>query len=134
MRLLRLATVASVLAAPACVPGGPVYIGPPVVTIEGYVYQYESQTPAVAAEVCAFGTDTLCIATDGDGHYRTAFRETFLLADSSVSVRYRIEGLRPAIVVLTQLMPGETTVSDCAISNRVALTREPAVCLPVPRH
>lgn len=120
------------LGAAACVPGGPIYVGPPVATIEGHVYTYELQTPAAGAEVCVFGTDTLCLEADRSGSYRAQLRDRQIPADGTVRVRFRLAGLAPAVARLDSVLPGERRQLDCAISNRLTLSTEPADCLPAP--
>jgi hypothetical protein len=117
------------LVAAACVPGGPIYVGPPAVKLEGQVYVVEEQRPLPNAEVCAFGADTVCVATDTQGHFRVEFRSTILLQGGALTLRFRTSGLPPAVAELHNVTPGEMTRVDCGISNRLTLSTEPATCL-----
>jgi hypothetical protein len=128
---LALAFAGSALLA-ACVPGGPIYVGPDVVTLEGQVLAFESRAPLPRTEVCVFGTDTLCVAANKEGVYRAAFFEQMLLEGGSVSVRFRPSGYPTAIVHLDSLAAGKNAVRvDCAISQRVTLSRDETACLPL---
>lgn len=120
-------------AASACVPGGPIYVGPPVVTLSGNVMSFEGMTPLPQAEVCAFGTDTLCVATDDGGHYRMAFDPVMLLEGGVLDVRFRTAGYPTAMLHLSRLTTGKWDETDCAISSRVTLTRQPVECRPIPQ-
>lgn len=128
--LAIIATGGALLA--ACVPGGPIYVGPPVVTLEGEVLAFESRTPLPRTEVCVFGADTLCVAADDEGFYRAAFDERMLLDSGSVTVRFRPSGYPVAVVHLDSLAASRTaTRVNCAISQQVTLNREPTACLPL---
>ena len=128
--LAIIATGGALLA--ACVPGGPIYVGPPVVTLEGEVLAFESRTPLPRTEVCVFGADTLCVAADDEGFYRAAFDERMLLDSGSVTVRFRPSGYPVAVVHLDSLAASRTaTKVNCAISQQVTLNREPTACLPL---
>jgi hypothetical protein len=115
----------------ACVPGGPIYFGPPVVTLSGTVESFEDRTPLAQTEVCVFGTDTLCVATDGSGHYRAAFEPTMLLEGGVLDLRFRKSGYPTAMLHLTDLTTGKWDDTHCAISSRVTLSRQPVECRPL---
>jgi hypothetical protein len=132
--MTRLLGVSAFLVAlAACVPGSPVYFGPPLVILEGDVQVFEDRRPIPGAEVCVFGTDTLCVAADQHGAYRAEMREGMLLEGASVSVRFRAPGLPTALTELEGLEPGEVMRVDCAITNRFTLSNRPVSCLPVER-
>ncbi len=116
----------------ACVPGSPIYVGPPLVTLEGHVYVFEWRAPIPYAEVCVFGADTLCVEADRNGQYRAEMRRSMLLEGGAVTVRFRIQRLAPAYTTLHGLEPGEKTTVNCAISNRLTLSNAPMECLPAP--
>jgi hypothetical protein len=117
----------------ACVPGSPVYFGPPVVTLEGDVAVFETGQALPGTEVCVFGADTLCLPADAKGHYWAQFREQTLLEDGAVTVRFRPPGLPAAIAELRDLVAGQKTTLDCAISDRVTLAGGPLACRPIQR-
>ena len=130
--MLRTLTVAAAgLVICACVPGGPIYLGPPVVTLRGTVYSTESGAPIPRAEVCVFGADTTCIAGERDGTYRAQIKESQLL-HGAVQVRFRVSGLRPAIASLDSLTPGDKVTLHCSISTRMSLGTDPIPCGPAP--
>ena len=132
MRTFLTAGAAAVGIFAACVPSGPIYLGPPVVILEGDVLALETRAPLADAEVCVFGADTLCVATDAKGKYRAAFFEEVLLEGGALTVRFRPRGYPTAIAQLDSLLPGrDATRVDCAISQRVTVSREPATCLPI---
>lgn len=118
--------------ASACVPGGPIYVGPPVVTLSGTVVSFEDRSPLPQTEVCVFGTDTLCVASDDDGHYRAAFEPTMLREGGVLDVRFRKTGYPTALLHLTDITTGRWDETHCAISSRVTLTRQPVECRPLP--
>lgn len=115
----------------ACVPGSPIYFGPPLVTLSGTVMVFETRAPAARAEVCVFGTDTLCVASQQDGTYQTEMRSDMLLEGNALTVRFRITGLPTALAELNDVQVGEVTRVDCGISNRMTLSTEPVACLPI---
>jgi hypothetical protein len=116
----------------ACVPSSPIYLGPPAVILEGTVVALETRAPLASTEVCVFGSDTLCVAADAQGNYRAAFFEQVLLEGGAVTVRFRPSGFPTAIARLDSLVPGRAAIRvDCAISERVTLSREPTACLPL---
>ena len=117
----------------ACVPGSPVYFGPPVVTLEGDVAVFETGQALPGTEVCVFGADTLCLPSDAKGHYWAQFREQTLRDDGSVTVRFRAPGLPAAVAELRDLVPGQKTTVDCAITDRVTLAGGPLACRPIQR-
>jgi len=121
------------LAFAACVPGSPVYIGrADTVTFEGDIYVFEEKVPAPQAEACLFGTDTLCVRANNDGHYWMSTYGSVVMDDSTVVLRFRIEGGQPAYSTLVGLTRKEAREVNCAISNRVTLSNEPRACLPIP--
>ncbi len=115
----------------ACVPGGPIYVGPPLATIEGRVFFYESQTPVVHPEVCLFAADTLCVQGDRHGRFKAQLTDRQVDAGTIV-VRFRAGGLQPASANLERVAVGERFVVNCAISDRIALSTSPVPCLPTP--
>lgn len=123
----------AVAAAAACSPTGPVYLGPPRVVLSGSVQVFEAQQPIPNAEVCVFGTDTLCVATDQHGDYSAGMAQGMLLEGDALTVRFRVRGLPTAVAELEGVVPGEPLQVDCAISNRFALSNRPVTCLPVQR-
>jgi hypothetical protein len=125
-------TLSSAAALAACVPGGPIYFGAPIVNLQGAVYSIEDRAPLAGAEVCVFGADTVCIAADQDGRYAGYVRDRQLLEGGHVRVRFRIAGLRPAFADLDSLVPGDQVTLDCAISTRMTLGTDPVPCLPAP--
>ena len=80
---------------------------------------------------CVFGSDTLCIAADDNGHYRAAFEPTMLLEGGVVNVRFRQAGYATAMLHLTGITTGTYADSHCAITSRVTLSRDPVACLPI---
>jgi len=130
-RLLSIS--AMLLALAACTPGGPIYFGPPRIVLEGEIQVFEEQRPIPNAEVCVFGTDTLCVASDQQGIYRAGMSEGMLLEGASLTVRFRAQGLPTALAELEGLVAGDITRVDCAISNRLTLSERPVTCLPVQR-
>ena len=116
----------------ACVPGGPIYVGPPIVTLSGNVVSFEDGSPLPQTEVCVFGSDTLCVAADDDGHYRAAFEPIMLLDGGVLDVRFRKAGYPTAMLHLTGLTTGKWDGTHCAISSRVTLTRQPVECRLLP--
>jgi hypothetical protein len=132
MRLL-VVLAAAIVAASACVPGSPVYVGPyAVVTFEGNIYVFETREPAGLAEVCAFGADTTCIRADEKGHYWMQIRAEILGDSGEVTLRFLAQGMHPAAVHLSDLEVDSKTFVDCSISNRASLSSEPRACLPPP--
>jgi hypothetical protein len=125
-------TLTSAATLVACVPGGPIYVGPPIVNLQGVVYSIEDRTPLPGAEVCVFGADTVCIAADQRGRYAAYVRDRQLLEGGHVRVRFRLTGLRPAFADLDSLAPGDQITLDCAISTRMTLGTDPVPCLPAP--
>ncbi|MGD2135077.1 MAG: carboxypeptidase-like regulatory domain-containing protein [Gemmatimonadales bacterium] len=113
----------------ACVPGSPIYLGPPIVTLEGHVFAFETLAPIPDAEICVFSADTTCIASDQDGHYRVHLPEPQLLEGGRCMLRFRAPGRRTHISELADLQAGTTLTVDCGISNRVAMAGGPATCL-----
>jgi len=128
--VLTLALAATIT---ACVPGSPVYFGPPLVILVGDVQLFEERQPVPMAEVCVFGTDTLCVASDQHGAYRAEMREEMLLEGRSLTVRFRVQGLPSALAELRDLETGDPTRVDCAISTRLTLSDRPVACLPIQR-
>ncbi len=133
MRRPALIALAAAAAAVACVPGGPIYVGPPVVTLQGLVFSFEDQRPLPGAEVCVFGTDTLCVASDENGEFKAQLREIMLLEGQALTLRFRPQGRPPAFAALTDVETGEVTRVDCGVSSRLTLSAEPAACLPLQR-
>jgi len=133
MRRPALIAFAAAAAALACVPGGPIYLGPPLVTLQGLVFSFEDKRPLPDAEVCVFGTDTLCLASDQFGEYKAQVRDMMLLEGQALTVRFRPQGYPPAFAELSNLEPGEVTRVDCGISSRLTLSAEPATCFPLER-
>ena len=131
MQLQRLLGVAATGLTMACVPGGPIYVGPPLATFEGRVFLYESQTPVVYPEVCLFGGDTLCIQGDRNGRFKAQLTDRQVGAGTIV-LRFRTEGLQPAVADVTNVQIGERFVVNCAISDRVSLSSTPVRCFPIP--
>ena len=132
MRLLSV-LVAVVAAAAACVPGSPLYVGPyAVVTFEGDVFVFETRQPAGLAEVCAFGTDTTCIRANEKGHYWMQIRAEILGEEGRVTLRFRVQGMDPSEVRLSNVEVDSKTIVDCSVSNRVSFSDEPRACLPRP--
>ena len=128
-----LASVIGVLASAACVPGSPVYIGrADTVTFEGEVYVFEERVPIPQAEVCLFGTDTLCVRADSKGHYWMSTYGSMVMDDSTVVLRFRIDGVQPAYSTQVGMADDEKRMVNCAISNRVTLSNQPRTCLPIP--
>jgi hypothetical protein len=133
MRRPALIAFTAAAAAAACVPGGPIYVGPPPVTLQGLVFSLEDQRPLANAEVCVFGTDTLCLASDLNGEYKAQMRDIMLLEGQALTVRFRPQGYPPAFAKLTDIEPGEVTRVDCGVSSRLTLSAEPATCFPLER-
>jgi hypothetical protein len=130
---LALASTLATLVIVACVPGSPVYIGrADTVTFEGEIYMFEERVPAPQAEACLFGTDTLCVRANDDGHYWMSTYASVKLADSSVVLRFRIAGGQPAYSTQTGVADDEKRVVNCALSNRVTMSNQPRACLPIP--
>ncbi len=117
-------TLASLAAAGACVPGSPIYIGPPLSTLRGHVYDAERAAPLASAEVCIFGEDTTCLRSAEDGAYR------FQVFAQMVSVRFRRTGYSTAMVDSIRLITDSVVVVDCALTNRFVLSTRPITCLP----
>jgi hypothetical protein len=103
------------------------------VLLNGNVQVFEEQRVLPNAEVCVFGTDTLCVATDQSGDYTAGMTAGMLLEGSALTVRFRAQGLPTAIAALEGVVPGEPLQVDCAISNRFTLSNRPVTCLPVQR-
>ena len=121
---LRIAAVMGVAAlAWTCVPGGPIYIGEPVGTIRGTVFSLEDGATLARAEVCVFGSDTTCVRADDKGVYMVAWEY-----DEKVNVRFRITGVRPAMVEALEVVRGEIYAVDCRLSTRVSLATTPGSC------
>lgn len=132
MRTFLTAGVAAAGLLAACVPSSPIYLGPPAVVLEGHVVALETREPLADAEVCVFGADTLCVATDAKGKYRAAFFEEVLLEGGTLTVRFRPAGYPTTVARLDSLLPGRDAVRvDCAISQRMTVGREPATCRPI---
>ena len=130
---LPLASTLAALAFAACVPGSPVYIGKAdTVTFEGEVYAFEDRVPVPQAEVCLFGTDTLCVRADNKGHYWMSTYGSMVMDDSTVVLRFRIQGGQPAYSTQVGMTDDEKREVSCAISNRVTLSNQPRACLPIP--
>ena len=130
---IPLKTALALLAFAACVPGGPLYIGrADTVTFEGDVYVFEEKVLVPHAEACLFGTDTVCVRADTKGHYWMSTYASIIMDDSTVVLRFRIEGAQPAYSTQTGMTGKETRVVNCAISNRVTLSSQPRDCLPIP--
>ena len=130
---MRRPVILLAIAAAACSPTGPLYIGPPRVVLEGTVEVFEERRAIPNAEVCVFGTDTLCVATDQNGTYQAGMSQGMLLEGASLTVRFRAQGLPTALAELEGVETGEVTQVDCAISNRFTLSNRPVTCLPVQR-
>lgn len=113
----------------ACVPGGPIYIGPPVLTLRGHVFTFETREPIANAEVCAFSADTLCLATDRNGNYRVQLLERQLLEGGRCTLRFRAPGFRTHVSELSDLVVDSSLTVDCGITNRVSPAGGPATCL-----
>jgi hypothetical protein len=121
------------LAFAACVPGSPVYIGrADTVTFEGKVHVFEQRVPVPQAEVCLFGTDTLCVRADNNGHYWMSTYGSMVMDDSTVVLRFRMDGMQPAYSTQIGMRGDEKRVVNCAISNRVTLSNQPRACLTIP--
>ncbi len=133
MRHTTLVTCLITLAAAACVPGSPIYLGPPAVSLEGDVVSFEDRQPLPRAEVCVFGTDTLCVAADENGHFKAATRVEMLLEGGVLTVRFRAPGRQVAVARIDSVQVGVVTRVDCAVSNRFSVSSGPAACLPVHR-
>ncbi len=130
---LPLASAMAALAFAACVPGSPVYIGrADTVTFEGKIYIFEDRTPAPQAEACLFGTDTLCVRANDDGHYWMSTYGSVVMDDSTVVLRFRMDGMQPAYSTQIGMRGDEKRVVNCAISNRVTLSNQPRACLTIP--
>ena len=128
-----LASALAALAFAACVPGGPVYIGvSDTVTFEGVVYVFEERVPIPQAEVCLFGTDTLCVRADDKGHYWMSTYGSMVMDDSTVVLRFRIDGVQPAYSTQVGMTDDEKRMVNCAISNRMTLSNQRRTCLPIP--
>lgn len=117
---LALATFAS---AWACVPGGPIYFGPPVGTIRGAVFSLEDNQAVPNSEICVLGSDTTCVRANGEGKYDVKWA-----TKEKVDVRFRIPGVRPALVEDVEVVLGEVVVVDCVLSTRVSLSTAPGAC------
>lgn len=99
--------------------------GPPTARVEGWVYALEDQVPLPRADVCALGTDTVCIRADRAGHY------SMRLTEQQVVFRFRYGPLGPAVSEPMHLVaPGRYTV-NCALSNRMLVSDQPVPCQPV---
>lgn len=116
----------------ACVPGSPIYVGPPLATFQGRVVVLETAQTASEAEVCVFAADTLCLPTDRDGNYKVQLREGQLLEGGRCTLRFRVPGLRTHIAELTDVQVGTSITVDCGISNRVSLSSGPSACVDIP--
>ena len=133
MRHTTLATCLATLAVAACVPGSPIYLGPPAVSLEGDVVSFEDRQPLPRTEVCVFGTDTLCVAADENGHFKTATKAEMLLEGGALTVRFRAAGRQAAVAQLDSVQTGVTTRVDCAVSSRFSVSSGPVACLPIHR-
>jgi len=133
MRHTTLVTCLITLAVAACVPGSPIYLGPPAVSLEGDVVSFEDRQPLPRAEVCVFGTDTLCVAADENGHFKAATKVEMLLEGGVLTVRFRAPGRQVAVARIDSVQVGVVTRVDCAVSNRFSVSSGPAACLPVHR-
>jgi hypothetical protein len=91
---------------------------------------FEDRQPIPQAEVCVFGADTLCVATDQKGEYLAQARSSVLLEGGRLTVRFRGQGFPTAVAELVDVAPGGTRV-DCGVSNRVTLSARPVACLPI---
>ena len=121
-------TLATLAAAAACVPGSPIYFGPPLSTLEGRVFDAETATPIARAEICIFGADTSCLRATEDGAYQ------FKVFEQIVSVRFRSSGFSTAMVDTVRLVTDSLVVVDCALTSRVVVSNRPVRCLPIPRQ
>lgn len=132
MRTSQMTVLAVAGCLAACVPSSPIYLGPPAVILEGTVVALETRAPLADTEVCVFGADTLCVAANAKGEYRAAFFEEVLLEGGAVTVRFRPAGYPLAVAQLDSLLPGRDAIRvDCAISQRVTVSREATACLPI---
>lgn len=121
---LRIAAAAGVIwLAWSCVPGGPIYFGEPVSTIRGTVFSLEDGATLARAEVCVFGSDTTCVRADDQGVYMVAWEY-----DEKVNIRFRITGVRPAMVEALEVVQGEIHAVDCRLSTRLSLATTPGSC------
>jgi hypothetical protein len=132
-RVLSLLAIAAAAAAAteACTPSSRVYVGPPRVLLRGIVQVFEQQQALPNAEVCVFGTDTLCVRTDQSGTYQAGMAQEMLLEGNSLVVRFRAQGLPTAVAEIEDIVVGETTELNCGISNRFTASTQPRACLPV---
>lgn len=113
----------------ACTPGSPVYFGPPILTLQGTVSALETGAPLAHAEVCVFASDTLCVGADNNGHYSAALLVSELLEGGRADVRFRASGYPTAILQLSDLAEGKREDTNCIISTRVTLSRQPVACI-----
>jgi len=133
MRHTTLVTCLITLAIAACVPGSPIYFGPPAVSLEGDVVSFEDRQPLPRTEVCVFGTDTLCVAADENGQFKAATKVEMLLEGGVLTVRFRAPGRQVAVARIESVQAGVVTRVDCAVSNRFSVSSGPVACLPVHR-
>ncbi len=120
--------LAALAAVAGCVPGSPIYFGPPLSTLEGRIYDAERATPLARAEVCIFGADTLCLRSTEDGGYK------FQVFEQIVSMRFRGSGFSTAMIERVQLVTDSIVVVDCALTSRLVVSDRPIACLPIPRQ
>lgn len=99
--------------------------GPPTGVVEGRVQQAPSYAPAAYAEVCVFGSDTTCIRTGRNGHYKIK------LTEQTVWLRFRFGNQHPHRSGTVHVVPGTHTEVDCALADRMVLSTDPLPCLPV---
>jgi len=100
--------------------------GPPTGIVEGTVFAAEAGTPIPHAEVCAFGTDTICVRADAEGAYRVR------LAEQTVVLRFRSGQLPPAASDSLHVAPSGRFRVDCGISGRLVISDRPLPCQPPP--
>ncbi|MFQ5551726.1 MAG: carboxypeptidase-like regulatory domain-containing protein [Gemmatimonadales bacterium] len=122
MQLRKLLILGAFLLA-GCMPGTLIYLGPEFATVRGAVFSLEGHTPLPGAEVCLYGSDTTCVRANDNGEYRI-----FLAREETVTLRYRVAGARPAVIMGIHLTPPEVVILNCTLSTRLTLSTEPGAC------
>jgi hypothetical protein len=100
--------------------------GPPTGVVEGTVFSAEAGAPIPHAEVCAFGTDTVCVRADARGVYRVRLRP------QTVLLRFRSGELPPAAADSVTITESSRFRVDCSIAGRLVISDRPVPCLPAP--
>lgn len=122
MLLRTILILSGTVAAAACVPGSPIYLGAGFATIHGTLFALEDMSPIPGAEVCMFGADTTCVRTELDGTYKA------FVTDSTINISFRLPRARPAVIEGVQVYFDETYEINCVMSTRLTLSTDPGSC------